>query len=75
MIDTLVEEMKETAVDILEHPDSQIRSLVNGPMGCATCEFKDLCIAELRGQDADYVRKSQFKIDQDAIDDEYSEED
>jgi hypothetical protein len=75
MIDTIVNEMRQTAADILANPDSDVRTMVNGPMGCQTCEFRDLCIAELRGQDSDYVRKASFKVDEDAMEEEFSEED
>jgi len=38
-----------------------IRNLKPGPMGCASCSMKELCLAELRGEDADYIRKSRYR--------------
>ncbi len=35
-----------------------VRSM--SPFNCATCEFRSLCEAEVRGLDADYIRKSEY---------------
>jgi hypothetical protein len=32
---------------------------------CKTCEFRSLCQAELRGVDADFIRKSEFQRQKD----------
>lgn len=32
--------------------------------GCGDCRFRDLCFAELVGQDAGYIRETQFKVDE-----------
>lgn len=75
MIDTLVDEMKSTALEIHMAPDRDERSIIGGPMGCSSCEFRDLCMAELRGQDANFIRQSEFKVDEEAMDEENAEED
>jgi len=72
LTEQLVEEMKETASEILEKPDSCVRTMTPD---CSWCSFQNLCQAELRGQDADFIRKTAFKVDQAKADEEYAEED
>lgn len=42
--------------------------------GCNDCGFKAICHAELIGGDADYIRATQYTVDQDKVD-RFSEED
>lgn len=35
--------------------------------GCGDCKFRDLCFAELVGQDAGYIRETQFTVDEKRI--------
>lgn len=74
MIDTIVAEMKLTAGEIVQRAESDhSRNLTKD---CSWCEFRDLCHAELRGQDSDFVRKTEFVIDTELRDEEaHAEED
>lgn len=57
VVDTLVDDMMHTAKDILKDPDSKVRTL---SFDCNGCQYFQLCQAELRGLDTDFIRKSQY---------------
>lgn len=71
MVDTIVREMQTTGEQMIRELDDDTRTLTKD---CSFCEFRELCHAELRGQDAEFIRKSEFRIDQE-IQEEYAEED
>lgn len=63
-IETVWQEARETAVDIYEEeegikkPNRRRRQTYSN---CKYCFFKDLCMAELAGQDTTIMRKAQFQ--------------
>lgn len=60
MVETVVEELKNTAIEILHLGEvSSVRSMTRE---CSSCEYFAVCHADLRGHDAEYVRKSQYTI-------------
>lgn len=72
LIEQLIAEMKETTNEILDRGEfDHSRNLTKD---CSWCEFRDLCHAELRGHDADFIRKTEFVIDKE-LRDEHAEED
>jgi hypothetical protein len=72
MIDRLVTEMVMTSREILENGEDDTRSLTKD---CSFCEFRNLCHAELRGQDANFIRQHDFTIDEELLNEETAEED
>lgn len=42
------------------NPNIAVRKMY--PWNCKLCQFKDLCQAELRGYDADYIKSTQFTL-------------
>jgi hypothetical protein len=60
-ISSIVRDLKETALEIKFLGEvSSARTM--DKMTCKTCEFFAVCQAELRGLDADFIRKSDYKI-------------
>lgn len=55
----VVKDFKATAQEIRDHGDRKERTLSN--WDCPRCEFFQLCQAELRGQDSDFIRKHEYK--------------
>lgn len=55
----VMEDFKATAQEIRDHGDRKERTLSN--WDCPRCEFFPLCMAELRGQDADYIRQHDYR--------------
>jgi hypothetical protein len=73
MIQTLVDEMVTTTKEILRSNDDTTRNLTKD---CAWCSFYLLCHAELRGQDSEFIRKSEYVVDEELRDEEaHAEED
>jgi PD-(D/E)XK nuclease superfamily len=70
MIQTIVSEMILTAEQMLEYEDDNARTMTPD---CSWCEFRDLCTAELRGQDAEFIRKAEYTVDE-KLREEYAEE-
>lgn len=58
VMETIVEDFKTTAREIRDNPDSQVRTL---SYDCRQCEFYNLCQAELRDLDTDFILKSQYE--------------
>ena len=58
LIESSVEDMKNTALEI-EYL-GKVSHTRNLTKDCSWCSFYDLCHAELRGLDADFVRKAKF---------------
>ena len=60
MVDTVVSDLVETAREIrLYAPTSTVR---NPTRDCRFCGFYNLCQAELRGLDSDFIRKADYQI-------------
>lgn len=60
MVESVVEDMRNTALEIKHLGDADhIRNLTRD---CSFCQFYDLCHSELRGLDADFIRKSKYTI-------------
>lgn len=57
MIQTLVDDLLETANEIKSKKSRYVRNMTRN---CAFCEFYQLCHAELRGLDWEFIQKSQF---------------
>jgi hypothetical protein len=67
MTEQIVSEMVITAAEILRSDSDETRNMTRD---CSWCEFRDLCHAELRGQDADFIRKTEFEVDEKLADEE-----
>ena len=70
MVETVVEDVKNTALEIMYL--GRTSSVRNLSRDCAQCQFYNLCHAELRGQDSDFVKKSQYAVQEPS---EHGEED
>ena len=46
---------------VVEHTFSNPQLRVLNPHVCGTCDYAQLCMAELRGQDSEFIRESAFK--------------
>lgn len=58
MVLTLVEDMRKTAEEIRrDGPTATVRSI---DWTCGRCEYFNLCQAEVRGLDSDFIRKKEF---------------
>lgn len=60
MIDQVVKDFIETATEIVSRkyfPRTMTRE-------CSFCEYYRLCVAELRGLDAKFIRKTEFRIEE-----------
>jgi len=58
LITNIVNDFRSTALMIHHFPTICPREM--DPFKCKTCEFRKLCEAEIRGYDADYIRKTEF---------------
>lgn len=58
MINEIVEDFRTTAVMIQKMKGIAPRSMSN--FNCRICEFRPLCEAEVRGHDADFIKKSEY---------------
>jgi PD-(D/E)XK nuclease superfamily len=72
MVEQIVNEMKTTAFQMLRDKGDDTRNMTRD---CSWCEFYALCHAELRGQDAAYLRKAEFKIDEELLNADQEDED
>lgn len=72
MIEQIVSDFRGTAIMIQRLKGVAPRSMNN--FNCKTCEFKALCEAEVRGLDADFVRKSQYTKREQMRDEDYGNE-
>jgi RecB family exonuclease len=61
MIVEVVNDFLQTTAEIqAKREDGRcVRSM--SPFNCATCDFRPLCEAEIRGLDADFIRKSEYE--------------
>jgi hypothetical protein len=57
VVKTLVEDMMQTALEIQQDSKSRVRTL---SFDCRGCQYFQLCQAELRDMDTDFIRKSQY---------------
>lgn len=57
VIKQLVKDMISTSEEIQKNPECRVRSL---SFDCKQCMFHNLCQAELRGLDTDFILKSQY---------------
>ena len=46
---------------VVEHTFNNPQLRVLNPHVCGTCDYAQLCMAELRGQDSEFIRESAFK--------------
>lgn len=60
MVETVVEDMRKTAVEVLHL--GEIADDRNMTRECSSCEYFQVCHADLRGHDAEYVRKAQYTV-------------
>jgi hypothetical protein len=60
MVDQVVEDFRNTAIELTHL--SKISTARNLGRDCSTCEYFSVCHAELRGQDADYIRKAEYIV-------------
>lgn len=60
MVVEVVNDFLQTALEIQAKRDGGRCVRAMSPFNCATCEFRSLCEAEVRGLDADFVRKSEY---------------
>ena len=61
MIIEVVNDFLQTTAEILVKRDEGRCVRAMSPFNCATCDFRPLCEAEVRGLDADFVRKSEYR--------------
>lgn len=59
VVKSIVADAAETALEIKQRGDSN--KTRNLSRECSWCEFFDLCHAELRGLDADFIRKTKYE--------------
>jgi len=60
MVEQVVEDLKATATQIMHLGGiSKVRTMQRD---CKSCEFFSICHAELRGQDAEFVRKAEYIV-------------
>lgn len=72
MIETAVNDLISTAEQIRDFGD-KLKDR-NSSKDCSWCSFYDLCQAEMRGLDSEYIRKANFTIRQDESDAEETSE-
>ncbi len=60
MIIEVVNDFLQTTAEIQVKRDEGRCARSMSPFNCVTCEFRPLCEAEVRGLDADFVRKSEY---------------
>lgn len=56
----IMNDFKSTAKEILRYGDKLCDR--NLGKGCAWCDYKPLCQADLMGLDTDFIRKKQFEV-------------
>ncbi len=62
MVASVVQDAVATAVEIQKLGGvSKVRSM---DRTCKSCEFFEICQAEFRGLDADFIRKTEYKVDE-----------
>jgi RecB family exonuclease len=61
MVVEVVNDFLQTTAEIQAKRDDGRCSRSMSPFNCATCEFRPLCEAEVRGLDADFVKKSEYE--------------
>jgi hypothetical protein len=71
MVDQIVSEMVTTSQEILRSHDDTTRNMTKD---CSWCSFYNLCHAELRGQDSDFIRKTEYVVNQEMLDGDQEEE-
>jgi hypothetical protein len=60
MVEQVVEDFRNTAIECVTlSPVSKARNMTRD---CSSCEFHSICDAELRGADADFIRKNEFIV-------------
>ena len=60
MIIEVVNDFLQTTAEIQAKREDGRCARAMSPFNCATCEFRPLCEAEVRGLDADFIRKSEY---------------
>jgi hypothetical protein len=56
----VVNDFLQTTAEIQAKRDGGRCTRNMSPFNCTTCEFRTLCEAEIRGLDADFVRKAEY---------------
>lgn len=66
LVDNVVSELIATSTELLESSEKQqqCRTMTKD---CSWCEFYSLCSAELRGLDSDFIRKTEFKVNEELL--------
>jgi hypothetical protein len=59
MVKTIAQDALSTAKEIQRNGDSTVRTM---DRTCKQCEFFELCQAEVRGLDSNFIRKTQYQI-------------
>ena len=72
MIEQIVNEMVITSTDVYKNAVSDASR--NMTRDCSWCEYYNLCHAELRGQDAEFLRKTDFVVNPEMLDGDQEEE-
>lgn len=62
MVKTIMDDMKSTGIEIKEL--GEVLTDRNLGFDCNRCMFYDLCMAELRGLDSSYIRKSRYTVEE-----------
>lgn len=57
----VVNDFLQTTAEIQAKRDDGRCTRNMSPFNCATCDFRPLCEAEIRGLDADFIRKSEYE--------------
>ncbi|HUW44354.1 MAG TPA: PD-(D/E)XK nuclease family protein [Dehalococcoidia bacterium] len=61
MIVEVVSDFLQTTAEIQAKRENGRCARSMSPFNCATCDFRPLCEAEVRGLDADFIRKSEYE--------------
>lgn len=72
LVERIVQEMTTTAIEMQRV--GEVDDTRNMTKDCSWCEFRQLCQAELRGQDSDFIRNSDFIINKELADAQDTEE-
>ncbi|MGL4253412.1 MAG: PD-(D/E)XK nuclease family protein [Fusobacteriaceae bacterium] len=59
VVDSVMEDVLETALDIQNQPHKKARNL--NSQNCGWCDYKSICQAELAGADVSFILKSQYE--------------
>jgi len=70
MIQTIVDDFRTDAIIIQKLKGIAPRSM--NQFNCKNCEFRSLCEAEVRGLDADFIRKTQYRKRESSRDKDYA---